>query len=270
MAALYFIGTEHADIDGAARLEKLLEHLAPTAIAVEIDEQRAQLALENFAKLEIIRSDLSRKERFLAAAQGKGFNRKTVEEFYFNGVGLNYEFLVPKLYWEPKEVPVVSVDTTRTVEGVVEDLISSLPFGEQERQKIAASVYRDYLKLPPSDLRQVVNEHYQLRELGDYRNFVVKELEREFGAPLQQETLNAVDTVLAGLPGQFVRSDSVVEQNLRRLCEQGQGGRIVSVSGFAHVFVRYGHGEKNLYERVSDLMPVRIKLCDADKCVSKQ
>lgn len=269
MAMLYLIGIERADPDGAARLEKLLEDINPTAIAVDMDEQRAQFVLKKFESLKKIGSQPSTKERFLTAAQQEGFNRETVEEFYFHGVGLNYGFLIPKLHWEPKGVPVTLVGSARTVDDAVKKLTSKFPLGEQVGHEIAVEAYCNPLKLSPPQLRETVNTHYQLRYLVEYRRLVMEGLQQESGGkPLRPKILNVVDNVLTGLPSQLVLSDFAVEKNLRGLCKQD--GRIVLVSNFAHLFVQYGNGEKNLYERMSDLHPERRKPYDADKYVSKQ
>ncbi|MBI4018174.1 MAG: hypothetical protein HY368_01050 [Candidatus Aenigmarchaeota archaeon] len=183
MAQLYMIGIAHSDPYGPRRLDKMLHHIRPEAISVEMTQKGAVTAQRFHEMTLAIASDPAQKEAFLYNMERAGFNRETVEAVFVpdcNSV-VGFEWLVPKLYWEPRGVDVYAVDT------------------ERARTGIAGTETEYLMKLPFRELTAELEKWYR----------TVAE-----GKPPEN---------LSRVVGDFVDSDAAVERRLRDLCAADYG-----------------------------------------------
>lgn len=231
---IYLIGTNHYDLKGPARLEKLLDHLRPGYVSVEFDLLRAQEAEQ---KDEMLQSPEQRRELekeilcyFLNA------NRETVRRTsQINGYG----YLTARDYCQqngiPTSLPLILTDSAESVLKITQEI---------ETYKDIT----DILSMSLSELTETVEQSYQ----DDF---------------VSLENLKRFDDIAR---------DAYTEKKLRQLArkvdlsskikdffgkKQKKPDRIVHVGGLAHSFGNY----YNLFDRLVDLNPVRIKLNEADK-----
>ncbi|MEK6969797.1 MAG: hypothetical protein AABW48_05195 [Nanoarchaeota archaeon] len=233
---IYLIGTNHYDPNGPARLERLLNHLQPGYVSVETDKLRAREAEQ---KEEILQDPkgLDAFEKTILSvfpmANPKTI-RKTIKVNYF-------EYLVARDYCQqngiPTSLPLILADSAKEA--------AKISYNGETYEEEAAN-----LSKTPSEFAQMVEQWYRER-------------------PMQVQ----VDDVKRF---NFVARDVYIETKLRRLAQkvalgskikelfgqkQKKPDRIVHVGGASHLFGSY----PNLFERLSDLHPTRIKLNEADK-----
>ena len=228
---IYLIGTNHFDLKGPERLEKLLNHLQPGYLSVEVDKLRARKAEQMEEEL----SESPEKLKAIVVATRCFYpdaNRETVRETIRIA---NFEYLVARDYCQQKGIP------------------TSLPLiladSAESAAKINPEIYRDTAatsSMTLSELTEVVEQSYQ----------------DDFASPENLERFNSI------------ARDAYTETKLRRLARKvalyskikeffGQkwSDRIVHIGGLAHSFGNY----HNLFARLKDLNPVRIKLSEADQ-----
>ncbi len=271
MNELYLIGTVHIDIDGAERLKKLLEFLNPESIAVEMHEQGAGIIEEKDAKRNEIKSDSKKREQLLSMAQKEGYNIETAEAFLSQDIGMGYEYLVPKLYCKPKGIPLYLVDEPgRTTKTLMDDSTASLQSKEvyTGNEHIEAA-----LRMSLQDLRLFINESYSHKSMDDFYHSILKDIEQEYAEKEKGDQtkeplklLDIMNIMKKDHTDHLVKSNEYVEKHLRELCKNHE--KLVYIGGSQHLFWTYPFGEKNLYERMSDLQPVRLRLCDTDDIIS--
>ena len=230
---IYLIGTNHFDLKGPERLEKLLNHLQPRYLSVEVDKLRARKAEQMEEEL----SESPEKLKAIVVATRcfyPGANWETVRETIKIA---NFEYLVARDYCRqkgiPKSLPLILVDSAEKTAKICKD----------------AEIYQetaDILSRSLSELTEVVEQSYQ----------------DDFASPENLERFNSI------------ARDAYTETKLRRLARKvalyskikeffGQkwSDRIVHIGGLAHSFGNY----HNLFARLKDLNPVRIKLSEADQ-----
>lgn len=233
---IYLIGINHYDLNGPARLETLLDHLRPRYVSVEIDEPRAQEAKQMEETL-WGPDGLSAFEKEILSKfpmADPETVRETTKVTYF-------EYLTSRDYCQqngiPTNLPLILADSAKEAAKIYDD--------EETYKETAAT-----LSMPPSGLTRVVEQWYQENPV----NVLPSDVKRF----------------------NFVARDAYTEKKLRQLArkaamysrikdffgkKQKKPDRIVHVGGLSHFFGNY----TNLFNRLTDLNPVRIKLNEADK-----
>lgn len=231
---IYLIGTNHFDLKGPARLEKLLDHLQPEYILVEFDKLRAWKAEqmeETLQSQEGLKALVAATLCFYPTA-----NPETVRETIKTG---NFEYLTARDYsWQkgiPNSLPLILADSAERV--------AKLNGSEEVYRETATD-----LSMSISELTETIEQGY-----------------REDPLTVPSTILNAWD---------LIARDTYAEKKLRRLARKvafyskikeflgkKKPDRIVYIGGLLHSFGDY----HNLFERLSDLGPVRIKLNKADR-----
>lgn len=209
---LILIGTSHLDFKGPFRLQKLLLHIQPQTIALEIDAARAS---ETEAYHDFLKSAGGAERMF------EEFRRmlpdshpETLRRFMY---GQGFEYTTSKAFAQSR--------------GILLNLCDDLKgFFTEKIAKQMVDEVSAYIKMTPEAVQSSVDKQYALVE-------EVSEIELSILVP----------------------RDVFTERQLRTL-----SGRVLYVCGKNHIFGNYD----NLYDRLKDINPQRMRLSDADALIT--
>lgn len=262
MNRLWLIGTGHPDIDGARRLEALLDFIRPDAITVEVDAQRAanidRLYQHSIPRL---KADSAAQEKYLSEHEANGNNLETIRMLYLpEKIGSGYEYMVPKTLWEPRGIPVFLVDAQRNEERFSQ-VLANYPHLTPHVESLDSAKLPLEFMLSPTELREFILKTYMTDTTEQLDKLVADGLKKKLEADEWQTFVSAMSALQQAYTDFFVLSDAHVEQKLRELLPKYS--TVSHIGGHGHL-VTYRFGQKNLYERLIDLNPRKVRLSYAD------
>ncbi len=272
MNELYLIGTVHLDPDGPERLKNLLEHIDPEAVAVEMHKPAARV-IEKLDTEFGNKLNPKKREKLISNVKKAGYNAEFVEAL-LSVVG--YEYLVPKHYCKQKDIPLDLIYKpppykVRIGLFVISSILKYLKYIPKRNINFCDSDEKLF-KMSVQELRQLMDEAYSTEMLREdsrveaCNNFKRKLEEEQFPVAELQEALDyLMSSRERRKTDELISSDEYIEQQLRQLCQEHE--KLAYVGGVAHTFSTYSFEEKNLYERMLDLEPVRLMLCDSNDII---
>jgi hypothetical protein len=226
---LYLIGTSHLDLKGPERLEKILGFVRPDIILAEGKEEIARKRIAEHAQLDgnssVIRSSL-------ASMYGDRADR--ILQFFSM---MHYEAWVSHQYQDSNPgTQLFFYDPFRT-----DDLKAAQKHGLGNMVDDAGNAAESFEEW----VANLDFEDHQRRTEEGYTNPSVQWLKEN--SPVPFERLN-------------IERDEKAERRIRELI--GSAHQMVYIGGVAHIFGDY---HPNLFDRLADLNPTRVKLSEVDK-----
>lgn len=227
--ALYLIGTSHLDLKGPERLEKLLGFVRPDMILAESKEEIARKRIAEHAQLD----------------ENSGVIRVSLASMYGERADKILRFISMMHYetWVSHEYHGSNPGT---------QLFFYDPFRTDDLKAVQrhglGNMVDDIGNATESFEEWVANldfEDHQKRIEEGYANPSVQRLRKE--SPVPFERLN-------------IERDENAERRIRELI--GSAHQMVYIGGVAHIFGDY---KPNLFDRLADLNPTRVKLNEVDK-----
>jgi hypothetical protein len=246
MSLVYLLGTNHWDLKGPERLRKFLGFVRPTAIGLEASEE---LIKQGLSDRQYIKAELEKQKQFdkmmdgLYASRGKEAPKDKGQMVFDFLATQGYEMWASYEH-QQEDNPMVQIYPVHVHEVLA---------------RRSAEVYRKGLGEENIDSQGGFTQNFlgevnkmnpaQLQEWVDSNYFDLDQIAEVYKDPEH----------LA-----FVREcDDVMEPRIRSVVSQNNGGgATVIVAGNNHFFAGYGN---NLYERLSDLSPARVRLPEVDK-----
>lgn len=227
MTDLYLVGTSHFDLDGYSRLIRIFRFLRPFAIASEDTRTDFHGALQ-------ISKKWQQPETLEIAIQNalKLFPNANHETLKLWLRSVHYSVQAISNYSTPNNIPVLYCDDP----AVLTEVDFRGAWGDQPSS--ANAEMTRFLSLPPEAAKQDIQieyeqEYYPISDLPELVEFYSKR--DSFAEPLLRQQILG-----------------------RRL----QQGALVYACGLDHL---YGNYHPNLFDRLADLSPKRMKLSEADK-----
>lgn len=245
MSLVYLVGTNHWDLKGAERLRKLLNFIRPSAIGIEASEELINLRLSERQRINVVieqRKQLDSMMSRMYGAIGKKEPSQKKDSF-------TLDFLVAQGY-----------EIWASYEHQQEDNLGVLiyPIHDPEflkRKSIKA--YREALGA------EAINQD------GSYTKQFVDKSDENNSEEFQEKIDNSYfdnDRNLYKDQDSLTliqECDDAMEPRIREVVSHNNGtGHVVIVAGSNHFFAEYNN---NLYERLKDLSPTRVRLPDVDK-----
>lgn len=229
MAQLYLVGTHHLDLKGPERLEKFLGFVRPDSIGLEC-------TVENYHRRIQDHDQLKGQKLMLRLMLKEQYGPEAAENVVKYLDMLGYELWVPSRFSrENAGVTLVHCDEYRK-----EDMkaMTQEVFGNRvnEAQEVTTNFIDDITKMDFVDYQRGVDASYQDNS--------VAELKRD---PASFKTL-------------ILDRDERAEPKIRQAFSDSNH-TMVYVGGTMHFFGDYD----NLYERLKDLNPTRIRLPEVDE-----
>jgi len=258
MEALYLAGTAHFDRKGPERLLKFLSYIRPGHILCEGTEEEARIILEDRQKIEeILTKQKESEERFksLEAITGtiyhereEGKKLRLVLEVakavgYENWISYKHQKLYPG-------ATIVHFDDPKLKKEALTNLVKELKSNGDgleyffDEQGIKISFFEALI----NSSIESVEEYVKLFDSYDTDN----SLDLDSGEQTEEEKLFS-DSLTTSRDLHF-------EKIIRQTMQIDSSMPSVAVLGCYHLFGPY----HNLYERLKDLSPIRIKLKDID------
>lgn len=229
---LYLVGTNHLDLKGPSRLEKMLGILHPECIGVESDEVSYAARLKEHILQEKEFKDNVIDFVFAMGLEGyEKISRFFLKQAYEIWVCENYRQLNPstKLFY---------CDSS----------------SELRSKEVREQIFGDFLNTDGVATNELITQLLA----ADFDEF-----QRLFDENYDNPSVENLCTKSLTFDELIVQRDGFVEGKLREAVqkEAGKFNNFVYIGGYVHFFGNY----PNLYARLSDLNPTRIKLKDADK-----
>jgi len=229
MSTLYLIGTNHRDLKGPERFEKFLNYVRPGTIAIECSVEEGKWRLEDYL---LLKSEIKKSEEIMRETLGNGEFEKI--ENYLTMMG--YEIWVPHKY----------NDVNPGTKLFYLDDLSQEEVRELEKEIFGSSVNEDR-----ENTGEFIDNLLNM-DLEDYQTKIDASYDDNSVQPLQNE------------PEKFERfiieRDKSVESGLRAI-PISPSENVVYVGGYLHFFGEY---TPNLFDRLQDINPIRIKLKEID------
>lgn len=236
MTRLYLIGTVHWDLKGPERLKKLLARINPDQICLENSP-------ENIAEILLTRMSF----------------KHTEPKRLFQTINEEYNLLINENELDKAEsvlrfLSVLGFEAWASYDyKKYNPNLTIIPLQNQVLVQRGHEFYKEALGLERiagdgSFTNQFVNELIET-DLIEFQKYIDNGY-NEYSFCEEEKTL---------IP-HIIECDTFMEQNLRKALLQNQG-ITAFICGNTHF---YGDYSKNLYERVSDLSPKRIKLSEMD------
>ena len=206
--SITIIGTNHYDTNGRKRLTKLLRHLNPDIVSLELTEKMMKKMEEREARRKLPDYPLEVK---LYAKQAGVPVREIKSLLETEG----YEYYTARDYCRQREIPVVPADplldqyVERQMERIIEQTVTLQKMNQKDKQARVNESYSSAVELPEQDIAA------------------------------------------------FNQRDAETEKIIRSL-----DGKVVHITGMLHA---YAGNYNNLFKRLSDLSPQRMRLNAADK-----
>lgn len=224
MVLVYLVGTHHLDPKGPERLRKFLDWTRPDGIGIEISSESAMEAEINHT--------------LYSSTAGEFLLKGSLEKEYNKTVTLTLlRIMRTSGYeaWVPLEFKTVNPGT-------------ELYFCEEKKDSILAmeklvETFRNRTDIAV-DVSRIDLEEYQRKADAKYDN---NSLEEELKEP-------------EVFPFLFTHRDINAERKIREVLRSIEHA-LVYIGGAAHIFGDYS---PNLYDRLRDFNPIRIKLKDVD------
>lgn len=229
MTQLYLVGTHHLDLKGPERLEKFLGFVRPDSIGLES-------TVENYHRRIQDHDQLKGQKLMLRLMLKDQYGPEAAENVVKYLDMLGYELWVPSIFsGENSGVKLVHCDEYRK-----EDMkaMTQEVFGDKvnEAQEVTTDFIDDIAKMDFADYQRRVDASYQ-------DNFV---------AELQKDPASFKMLILD--------RDERAEPKIRQAFLDSNH-TMVYVGGTMHFFGDYD----NLYERLKDLNPTRLRLPEVDQ-----
>lgn len=228
MAKLYLVGTHHLDLKGPERLEKFLGFVRPDNIGLEstIESFDRRMVDHNRLSFEKILLKLFLKNRY--GAEG---SEKVIKFLDM----LGYEMWVPSQYIISN--PGVS-------------LIHCDEYKKEEIRPFLKDVFGDF-----------VNESNEITIdfMNKIAEYDIEEVQRKTDDQYNDNSIDSLKNPLF-FKLAFIDRDEKAEPKIRE-ANSKSSNTMVYIGGDTHIFGNY----HNLYERLKDLSPIRIKLNEIDK-----
>ncbi len=232
MTDLYLVGESHFDLYGYGRLMRIFRFLRPFAIATEDTGTEFHEALQ-------ISKKLQQPKTLEIAIQNalKQFPKANHETLKLWLRSVHYSVQAISDYSTPNSIPVLYCDDP----AVLTEVDFRGAWGNQPSS--ANAEMTRFLSLPPEAAKQDIQieyeqEYYPISDLPELVEFYSKR--DNFAEPLLRQQISR-----------------------RRL----QQGVLVYACGLDHL---YGNYRPNLFDRLADLNPIRMKLSDADRLPAVQ
>ena len=246
MSLVYLVGANHWDLKGPERLRKFLGFVRPTSIGLEASEE---LIKQRLSDRQAIKAELEKQKQFdammsrLYSAAGKE-PQKTEDQIVLDFLATQGYEIWAAYEHKQEDNPSVNIYpvhnhkvlSRRSAEvyrkGLGEDMID-------QQGGFTQQFLREVDEFDPKQLQQWVDSCY----------FDLEKIAEVYKDPNH----------LA-----FVKEcDDTMEPRIRSVVAKNNGARtIVIVAGNNHFFAEYGN---NLYERLRDLSPTRVRLPEVDK-----
>ncbi len=245
MSLLYLVGSVHWDLKGPERLRKFLGFVRPSYICLEASEQSIQRVLSDreLLKVEMKKArdfDLAMKNLYTATG------RKATEE--------------PNNDFELRFLSTLGYETWTSHEHVANDNPSAIivPLHNHETLLKGQGVYREALGSENVNKEGDLTSHF-MDDLASITNEAELQtmMDRNY---FEADTFYGSNPEVKRLIPPLVERDDEMEPRLREVVNKNLG-TTVFVCGNHHFFADYGN---NLYERVQDLSPIRIRLPEID------
>ena len=276
---VYLIGTQHIDLKGPERLEKLLNIYKPNVIVTESQKTDAfkEKSLDFFKPLEPAASKkpILTLEDFIKDVNERFPNTSlNPETLYRIGQCGMYEANVTKKYAEQHGIPIIDNDDLSTADEIIDGFVESfkpmLNFKElkeddgesktdtsdKERDKFLSPVLEIFVEafkfnLSPDEFVKEYDRLYYELEEPNQEHKKVYEL-------IRKKRPDGLGLIAYVLDKEHASRENIWEEEIRK-----QDGIVVGVFGAYHVF----DGKHfNMYERLcGDFNIERILLADADK-----
>jgi len=218
------IGTHHKDKNGAARLKRKLEEIAPETILLEGQGITEQTRIESVThiqrELELEKIDERVKSLFLE------------QQKY-----VNYEWKIAESYASQRKITLVFQN---------DEIIYPSDLKAEAREIAQNLNKRKYMKLK-----------HDLEERQKEINGGWEDLKRIINTPLEMIEANSI--VNSSQRGLGPR-DAIMEQTLRNYIQLNPEKKIVTINGYSHLL--WDVHKRTLYSRIIDLNPQRIFLWD--------
>ncbi len=226
MSNLYLVGTVHWDLEGPERLKRFLENKKPSFIGLEASEGLIATRLVERRMNLMFKQAYGGILKVISSAldEEEPVKRNIVAEFQ---AIQGYEMWTAYEYKQnhPVEiVPFFEDDVFNRISGQAYQPISSSP----------GTFSDDFL----DKIRELTIEQFQEIVTDAYVN------------PDHTKSMNTLKQV-----------DDILEPGIRELVKMSEGKTMVVPAGNLHFFGSY---ENNLYDRLADLSPQRIRLIDFD------
>lgn len=229
MAKLYLVGTHHLDFKGPERLEKFLGFVRPDTIGLEPMVENYHRRIQDHDQIKSQKLLL----RFMLKDQ---YGSEATENIVKYLDVLGYELWVPtKFSGENSGVTLVHCDEYR----------------EEDMKAITQEVFEDRV----NEAQEVTTDYIDEIAKSDFA-----ELQRKIDASYQDNSVAELQKDPASFKTSILDRDEKSEQKIRQAFS-GTNYIMVYIGGTMHFFGDYG----NLYERLKDLNPTRIRLPEVDR-----
>lgn len=242
MGLIYLLGTNHMDLKGPERLRKFLGFIRPSAIGVEASEELIKLKL---SERQFVVAEMERQKQFertmIGAYNilGQDFQKREYPWALDISITMGYEIWAS--YEHQKENPTMEIYPVHSHE-VLERRSPEMykkAVGEENIDSEGAfnqNFFDELGKLTKDEFQKFIDSGYSNTHKEAYRNPQLREI--------------------------TIECDDAMEPRIRKVVSQNPSGVTVIVAGSNHFFGEY---ENNLYERLKDLSPTRVRLPDVDK-----
>jgi hypothetical protein len=229
MVNLYLIGTHHMDIRGPERLEKLLGFIRPDCLGVESTPENAQRRISDHA--DFLRSS-SIARRYLASQHGAKQASNIINFLNSN----SYEVWLAEQYFKQNKgsnlLWLDEYDPTQF---------------EEARKEAFGNIADDKNDLKLDFIEELAKEDFEA-------------LTKKIDASYMDCSLEGIKRDPKLFKSLLLDRDEKVERKIRDAIINSKHS-FVYIGGTMHFFGDYA----NLYERLKDLSPIRLRLTEADK-----
>src|SRR3989338_644893 len=223
----YLVGTCHIDPKGPVRLKKFLNFVRPTSIGHESSGENAKKIFED------------RRKKLGAFLQMNSVADPALKFAIMLGYIDGYELWTP--YQHQQEDNPTTIIYPLENHQILEKASDYLQQSENNNKVLSDWETLLHEGLRTRDFKKVQNSV----ELAYYDSRIVENI---------QKNLGRTDYLLED-------RDVLMEQKIREIVTKDAQGTTVAICGVGHLFGEY----HNLYERVRDLSPCRIRLPEVDK-----
>lgn len=225
----YLIGTCHLDLKGPARLKKFLNFVRPTSIGHENSLESVKSLAEN------------RKRKSVAFLHMNSEVDQTLKFAIMLEYIYGYEIWMPYQHQQDDNptTTIYPLENCQTIQKATEY------FYQQSSTTDSKTL---------SDWEIILNEGLRTMDLKKVQNGIDLAYFDPRMAENIQKKLERIDYILQD-------REVLIEQKIREIVANDAQGTTVAICGVAHIF----GGHHNLYERLMDISPCRIRLPDVDK-----
>lgn len=235
MTRLYLVGTHHDDMKGQGRLEKFLRFTSPEVIGLEATEDDFNEQLQKHQELGSLLNSLGSE---LEQRYGPDVAMNMKQHFNMSGYEswVSFEF---------------SKNNPQT------KIICCDKYNPREARKVARKIVQ-YERTKQSKI-EGINETQDANPIDELANTDFQQCQEITDKSYYDDSIETWKRDMQIFKIAMLNRDEEAEKSIRKVVKEANC--MVYIGGISHIFGNY----PNLYEKLKDLSPSRIRLVELDK-----